>query len=504
MRAPATVRLLQILLARGPARFDILLARGSARFDVLLARVLARFDLLARRGFARARTCVLGPAVGLAFTLLFCACAGHAAHTVEARKALDRHDPKTAMALYNKQLEVTSGSELPKKVSGDNAVLLLDRSMISQELEAYQDASRDLEIADKQVEMLDYSRSTADEIGRYLFSDNVGPYKARPFEKLLVNTMNMVDYLVRGDLSGAKIEARRLAVMQKYLGGSEEDPTAALLGPGSYFAGFTFEMARDFDEALHYYDEALRFAPYATLQPAIQHSAVFSGYRSPRLKPIVEAGLKERPKGTGELLVIVGFGRVPALHAKRVPIGLALSMASMFLSPMYNQSAARMAGQGLVTWVNYPELEAAPRNYALPVVQVDGSMLGLDTVTDVEALVRAAYDKQKGQMLAAAIIRMVVRGAVGAGVGVGVARASNSSAFGMLAAMATQATMVAIDTPDTRSWATLPARIALARVTLPVGNHVIRTSAHGVMREHTVEIRESSFAVVNLTELSQQ
>jgi tetratricopeptide (TPR) repeat protein len=441
--------------------------------------------------------------VGLAFAFFAYGCAGHSALTVEARKALDRHDPKTALALYNKQLEVSSGSELPKKVSGDNAVLLLDRAMISQELEAYKDASQDLETADKQVEMLDYSRSTMDEIGRYLFSDNVGPYKARPFEKLLVNTMNMVDYLVRGDLSGAKIEARRLAVMQKYLGGSEEDPTAALLGPGSYFAGFTFEMARDFDEALHYYDEALKFAPYTALQPAIRHAAVFSGYRSPRLKPIVEPGTEERPKGTGELLVIVGYGRVPALHAERVPIGLALSMAGLFLSPAYNQAARRMAGQGLVTWVNYPALENAPRNYAFPIVQVDGNPLGLDTVTDVEGLVRAAFEKQKGQMLAAALTRMIVRGAVGAGVGVGVAQASNSSAVGMLAAMVTQATMVAIDTPDTRSWATLPARIALARVTLPVGTHVVRTSAQGVMREHTVEIRDSSFAVVNLTELSQ-
>ena len=61
-------------------------------------------------------------------------CAGHAAHTLEARKALDKHDPKRALELYNKELEVSSGAELPKKTDGDNAVFLLDRGMIWQQL----------------------------------------------------------------------------------------------------------------------------------------------------------------------------------------------------------------------------------------------------------------------------------------------------------------------------------------------------------------------------------
>jgi hypothetical protein len=98
---------------------------------------------------------------------------------------------------------------------------------------------------------------------------------------------------------------------------------------------------------------------------------------------------------------------------------------------------------------------------------------------------------------------LIARGAIGAGTGVGVARATNSSAIGMLAALVTQATLTAVDTPDTRSWATLPARIAVARVVLPAGRHVVRTSAQGVTRERTVELAENGFVVVNLTELSQ-
>src|SRR5687767_9813447 len=84
-----------------------------------------------------------------ALALLVTACSSHADHTRDARNALDRHDAKKALELYNKQLDVTSGAELPKETGGDNALLLLDRSLISQQLANYKDSSQDLQTADK-------------------------------------------------------------------------------------------------------------------------------------------------------------------------------------------------------------------------------------------------------------------------------------------------------------------------------------------------------------------
>ena len=429
---------------------------------------------------------------------------GHASHTLKARQALDKHDPKTALALYNKELKVDSGSKLPEDAGGDNALYILDRSMISQALELYPDSSRDLESADKSIQMLDFTRTGVDEIGKYLFSSSSGQYKARPYEKVLINTLNMVNYLARGDLSSAKVEARRLAIMQKYLNETEGHPNAGFLGPGSYLAGFVFEMAGDYDEALRYYDEALRMAPYVTLAGPIQRAAQRSGYRSPRLTEVL--GRTPPPpvdEGTGELLLVVGHGRVPALEAVRMNIGMAMSIGGLFLAPAYNQGARRMIGQGLVTYVNFPALEKAPGYYLPPSLVVDQTPVGFD-ISALEALVRAAIEVEKPKVVASAIVRMVVRGGVGAGVGVGVARASDSGGLGMLAAIVTQAAMAAADVPDTRSWATLPGRIAFARLRLPAGQHTIRLSAQGVTREYTVEVRAGGFSVVNLTELSRR
>src|SRR5689334_15888411 len=95
-----------------------------------------------RAGFDLSHLTLLVGALGLM------GCAGHAAHTAEARSALDARNPKKALELMNEQLEVDSGSELPEKTGGDNALFLLDRSMVSQQLSAYRDSSRDLEAAD--------------------------------------------------------------------------------------------------------------------------------------------------------------------------------------------------------------------------------------------------------------------------------------------------------------------------------------------------------------------
>ncbi len=431
-------------------------------------------------------------------------CAGHAGRTIKARGALDAHQPKEALALYNEELDVEKGSELPKDEDDDHALLLLDRSLIQQQLEKYEDSSRDLEAADKQVEMLDFTRSTADEIGRYMFSDDTGPYKARPFEKLLINTMNMVNYLARGDLNGAKIEARRFAVMQKYLKEAEDQSGAALLGPGSYLAGFIFEQAGDPNEAIRYYDEALVATPYASLRDPVRRLSERSGYRSPRIANIL-ASEPAAPKadGTGEVLFVISYGRVPALKATRLPIGLALTYAALYMGPEQNIAARRMAGQGLVSWVNYPELERPPYNYRSPSVEVDGRAMGIDANISLDQLVRAAYEKAKGPILASAIVRMITRGVIGTAAGVGAGKGSGSGAIGMLVALGAQAALVATDTPDTRCWATLPAHIAIARVRLAAGKHSVRVGALGVNRTQEVEVRSGGFSVVNLTELSQ-
>ena len=459
---------------------------------------------MARRGreqFGRFFSRIAG-ALALTSSLLL-GCASHSDKTKEIRSALDAGNPRQALKLLNEKLETSSEKELPKDVGGENSLFLLDRAMVLQQLHIYKLSSRDLEVSDKQVQLLDFKRGAVDDIGKYLFSDDTGPYKAPPYEKLMINTMNMVNYLADGDLQGARVEARRLSVMQKYF--RDSDPENALSAPGSYLAGFTFEKSGQYDEALRYYDEALQYGQYQSLAAPVRRLMGFSGYASPRLRKVAGLGEGEKPGSAddsaqqGELLVIVSYGRVPAKVAKRIPIGLALTYVSGAMSPNDVGRANALAAQGLVTWVNYPELGPAHGQYDVPYFQLDGKQMPLEGIVAVDREAKRAWDETKGAVVASAITRMITR--VAAGEGVRAAAGKDNAILGLLLSLGTQATLTATDTPDTRSWATLPARMAFGRVTLPPGPRTVQLHARGADSTQKVDIKPGGFAVVNLTVL---
>jgi len=432
-------------------------------------------------------------------------CAGHAAQTKAARSALDAGQPKAALAELNDKLDVKSSDEMPKTLTGDNVLFLLDRAMVEHQLGRYDWVSRDLEASDKQLLVLDFSRGSSDELGKYLFSDDTGPYRAPAYEKLLVNTINMQSYLARGNLEGARVEARRLSVLAEYFKNAGQG-SKAFVAPGSYLAGFIFEKSDKPDEALRYYDEALAQTKLPSLTSAVQRLALQSSYRSPRIEELAraekgvatpaavgkEAKSAEPGQEPAEILVIVNYGRVPEKIAERLPIGLALTYASGAISPTDASRANRLAAQGLVTWVNYPRLGKGRGAWTNPTFSLDGKWQSLDGALAVDVAAEQAWNEVKGKVIASAITRTITRLAAGEIA----SRTTKNQLLGLLLSLGTQATMTAMDTPDTRSWSTLPGRIAIGRVQVPAGTHVVELGIDREIRREKVTLKPGGWAAI--------
>lgn len=426
-------------------------------------------------------------------------CAGYSDRTRDARAALDQGRTHDAVVLFNERLGVASEKELPNDIKGEKVLFVLERSVALQALNQYELSSRDLEVADKQVEVLDFTRGTLDDISKFMFSDDSGPYQAPAYEKLMINTLNMVNYLARGDLNGARVEARRLAVMQQFV--TEHEAQGAAVGvPGSYLAGFTFEKSKEPGEALRFYDEALTHGVFSSLTEPVARLSKLDAYRTQRITKLLESAPKSAADAgddAAELLVVVGYGRVPVKRAERIPIGLALTLASSDLSPNSRAQANRLAAQGLVTWINFPTLPKPTRTYPLPTFNVDKRPTLIEPLATVDVEAVNAWRATKGKMIASAITRLITRVVAGE-----VARkATGGGTLGLLASLGTQVTMTATDTPDTRSWSTLPARIAVGRVRLPPGQHVVDLSANGQRVQKTVSLTKGGWAVLDLTVL---
>jgi uncharacterized protein len=81
------------------------------------------------------------------------------------------------------------------------------------------------------------------------------------------------------------------------------------------------------------------------------------------------------------------------------------------------------------------------------------------------------------------------------------ARKAEGGVVGALLSLGVQATLTATDTPDTRSWATLPARIALGRVRLPAGTYDVELVARGVKKKKRIVLKPGGWSVLSHTVL---
>lgn len=227
----------------------------------------------ARRWLRRAVACS---------ALVSVSCATYSERTDDARRALRRGDYAGSLALWNKVLKVRKAEDIPNKLKKNQELVILERATVLQAMGDWETSAANFEVADKELEFLDISRDTAGKIGKYIYSDSSTKFKTSPTEKLALNAMNLVNYLARGDLSGAKVEAKRFTVMRNYM--RDVDPEGEHGAFGSYLAGYVHERQGNYNEALRYYEEALTERDFRTLRDVIPALAAKGSYRGERIK----------------------------------------------------------------------------------------------------------------------------------------------------------------------------------------------------------------------------
>lgn len=441
-------------------------------------------------------------------------CATYSDRNLAARRDLASGDLRGAEKKLNQLLGVQSSRDLPASYGSDTALTLLERATVLQAMGEYGLSARDFTAAEKELEFLDIANDTVGEIGKYVFSDSATKYKTSPTEKLLINAFNMINYLVLGDLSGARVEARRFQVMRKYLADHfPEEPHGAF---GSYLAGFVFEKSGEPEAALRHYDEVLQQVDDPSLHEPIRQLAQLTPFRTPRIEAVLSSPIlasyepetaassepvalaaDESDAEEGEILVILKTGTVPVKQARRIPIGAAMGLAANYVT-----GDTTILEYGLFKVVVYPELVPHENRFSGGGLEVNGRTERLFTLTDISKEVVAEYEKLKPKIVGAALSRMIVRAASAE-----VARAAGRrqhGALGFLAAALVEGTLVALDRPDTRSWTMLPARVHVARVRVPAGTHQLRFQLRGRFQAEvtrTVEVPAGGFAVVDLTTL---
>ncbi|MBN2719026.1 MAG: hypothetical protein JXX14_24475 [Deltaproteobacteria bacterium] len=472
--------------------------------------------------------------IGLA-AIVSVGCAGYAGQVEGMRTALQAGDKSGALKEINKALALDDDDQYPVEVESETSLLLLERASVKQASFMYRESAIDYRIADQNVEFLDVKNNTVGEISKWIFSGDSGIYRAPAHEKLLLNTLNMLNYLALFDLESARVEARRFDLMQQYLAdGSDENlRSLGVLGIGDYLAGFTYEMSGRYEQALQHYSDALNVNAYPSLDRVLPELAACTSYRNDDIQKRLDAlgaasgEAAATPVGdtdtggstavstvpicrhpdreTGTILVISSVGLAPHKSAVRLPIGAAVVIAGAYLAPNEMAQANDFAVKGLLKWVNFAELVQSPSRYSAVQVTVDGSGIPSEYGENLSQVVKNSFDKTKGKLVAAAIVRMIARAATGAVTNKAVSSGSGRDGLGLLAQVLVEGAMTVADTPDTRCWNALPASLFISRIEVPAGTHQITVHFHGasgvnnVQREITVQ--PGGFAVVPVHQL---
>jgi hypothetical protein len=130
----------------------------------------------------------------------------------------------------------------------------------------------------------------------------------------------------------------------------------------------------------------------------------------------------------------------------------------------------------------------------------------VELTTDLGVEIEREYELALPRIIGAAISRMIARALVAEGArAAGNQAEEGGAAIGLLAALAVEGTMVALDKPDTRSWTMLPNRVFLSRVPVEPGKHKVEVRAQGPggHQIHTVEVDvpEGGWVLVDVTTL---
>ena len=350
----------------------------------------------------------------------------------EARKKLKAGQVESSLTILKKHVEESSDDKL---------VYLMDYGTALQIAGRYKESNEAFLLAHDIAEIQDY-HSVSKITASLLFSESMVQYKGDHFEKVFINAMLALNFLMLGNHEAALVETRRLnekLYKLKVEGGKsyEENEFAY------YLAGMIWESDRKYDDAYIDYKKAYQINPN---MPFIKQDLLRTSYFARRMqahkKHLKEFNMKFDPrdyKNKSELVMIYqqGWGPVkkPSPRAPRFPA----------LFPVSSQTMAAK-------------------------IVVDEKKYETQKVFDVTSEAINTLKEQYAALIAKRVAAEATK------IAVSKTLEKEKEALGQLA----YAVMKMADTADLRQWSTLPNSFQLQRIWLKPGSYDV--SVNGVTR----------------------
>ena len=398
-----------------------------------------------------------------ALVLLLTGCAGdYIARTAGYRHAYEAYQyPPAIQGFAN---EVQSGPQI------DRLLALMDQGMVLHAAGKFEESIKVLAEADKLSERLDFT-SVSEEAKVLLSSERERAYRGEDFEKLMISTLQALNYAQLGKDEDALVEVRRVNErMQRMI--NEEKKPYEQLAVARYLTGVLWEDQGHADDAFIDYYAANKLAgdlgslaePLVRLAKETGRDEAFRQLRKqyPWVQP------QPLARDEGQILVVLEAGKVPVKTNGTRSGG---PKAEVIAVPVFRDRP----------WIRDSQ------------VVLDGdanTAVRPTTVTSLEQVAKIHLDYRVDGLIARQFGALAIR--TGAAVGVG--QATGSEALGILTFLA----LSYVNQPDLRSWMSLPGEFQLARFRVPAGVHRLSVVAGGGAREIQVDVQPRRVTLIVL------
>lgn len=325
---------------------------------------------------------------------------------------------------------------LAAKKDNDLLLYLLELGIVNHTAGNFAKAIDNFKEAEKIAVLNDYT-SVSQEVGSILFNDSTKVYKGEDFEKVLINVYLAIDYTLLGKWDDALVECRRVNQKLDVMISKGKMPyqynTFA-----KYLAASLFESQKEYNDAFVDYRAVKKWAddfiylpgPLMRVADKLKADEELSSYK----KEFPDVKSFRLAKNQGEVILILEQGKGPY----KVPD------PQFELLPMFVRNGSAFERGTLKSLDTGVSAEVA-------------------LLFDVESTAIRELEGKIAMITAQKVGGIAAKRAMAYGIG----KATKSKDAEFLSFLL----LLATDHADLRSWSTLPAKLRIARLALPAGQH---------------------------------
>lgn len=428
----------------------------------------------------------------IAATLLLCSC---------ANKAVTRYDT-LAPVLKKDGFEATIKKIDEKKddIYGEKSAFLyyFDLGTLYHYNGENQKSIQHFAKAEQVYEEL-YTRSVTNEAAAVVTNDNIRPYRARPFEVLLMYQYQILNYLAIGDLDGALVEVRRaqLATESLYQKDNEKVNDNGWL---RYLSAIVYEMSgEDDDAAISYLQAAKAFEEGNIKFPQEVWEYINEGLtqmdRADDLRNLKSEPMAQTPKATlarqkGQEIIVIGYAGHSPILGELYMSGTFVSGGGVnltykdgktgkmntftFIAPVIPGNTGSTFHIGFAL----PEKKPLPQRAKLFSVNIDGQMrVSPEKVVDVDAELDRNMQDEMPTIARRTAVRVITR-TIAAQTAKSATDTGNSL-LDMVKNIGVDVGQSQLEQADLRIGLFMPNSINVTRIPIDAGTHKISISAIG-------------------------